>query len=77
MLVRAFLCLAHDGHRAVNKTARITWAIMVHGGVYEAGYHAPIEPRLARQPNMMMRVQACTAIWRLREPTPVLQLRAR
>jgi transposase len=24
-----------------NKTARIAWAIMVHGGVYEAGYRAP------------------------------------
>ena len=24
-----------------NKTARIAWAIMVHGGVYEAGHRAP------------------------------------
>jgi hypothetical protein len=24
-----------------NKTARIAWAIMVHGGVYEAGQCAP------------------------------------
>ena len=24
-----------------NKTARIAWAIMVHGGVYDAGYRAP------------------------------------
>ena len=24
-----------------NKTARIAWAIMAHGGVYEAGYRAP------------------------------------
>ena len=23
-----------------NKTARIAWAIMVHGGVYEAGHRA-------------------------------------
>ena len=23
-----------------NKTARIAWAIMVHGGVYEASYRA-------------------------------------
>ena len=23
-----------------NKTARISWAIMVHGGVYEAGHRA-------------------------------------
>ena len=35
-----------------NKTARIAWAIMVHGGVYEAGYRAPnIERRRARLPN--------------------------
>jgi len=24
-----------------NKTARIAWAMMVHGGVYEAGHRAP------------------------------------
>ena len=24
-----------------NKTARIAWAILVHGGVYEAGDRAP------------------------------------
>jgi transposase len=24
-----------------NKTARIAWALMVHGGVYEAGHRAP------------------------------------
>src|SRR5262245_43698228 len=24
-----------------NKTARVAWAIMVHGGVYEAGHRAP------------------------------------
>jgi transposase len=24
-----------------NKTARIAWAVMVHGGVYDAGYRAP------------------------------------
>jgi hypothetical protein len=23
-----------------NKTARIAWALMVHGGVYEAGHRA-------------------------------------
>jgi len=35
-----------------NKTARIAWAIMVHGGVYEAGYRAPnIERRRARLPD--------------------------
>jgi transposase len=33
-----------------NKTARIAWAIMVHGGVYEAGYRAP-----------QYRAQACAA----------------
>ena len=24
-----------------NKTARIAWALMVYGGVYEAGHRAP------------------------------------
>ena len=24
-----------------NKTARIAWVIMVHGGIYEAGHRAP------------------------------------
>ena len=33
-----------------NKTARIAWAIMVHGGVYEAGHRAP-----------QYRAQACAA----------------
>src|SRR5215475_14918668 len=33
-----------------NKTARIAWAIMVHGGVYEAGHRAP-----------RYRAQACAA----------------
>jgi len=33
-----------------NKTARITWAIMVHRGVYEAGHRAP-----------QYRAQACAA----------------
>jgi len=33
-----------------NKTARIAWAIMVHGGVYEAGHRAP-----------QYRGEACTA----------------
>ena len=35
-----------------NKTARIAWAIMVHGGVYEAAIAPPnIEPRRARLPD--------------------------
>jgi transposase len=33
-----------------NKTARIAWAIMVHGGAYEAGHRAP-----------QYRAQACAA----------------
>jgi GrpB-like predicted nucleotidyltransferase (UPF0157 family) len=33
-----------------NKTARIAWALMVHGGVYEAGHRAP-----------QYRAQACAA----------------
>jgi transposase len=33
-----------------NKTARIAWAIMVHGGVYQAGHRAP-----------QYRAQACAA----------------
>ena len=33
-----------------NKTARIAWAVMVHGGVYEAGHRAP-----------QYRAQACAA----------------
>jgi len=39
-----------------NKTARTAWAIMVHGGVYEAGYRAPnIERRRARLPDKAWR----------------------
>jgi len=33
-----------------NKTARIAWTIMVHGGVYEAVYRPNIERRRARPP---------------------------
>ena len=39
-----------------NKTARTAWAIMVNGGVYEAGYRAPnIERRRARLPDKAWR----------------------
>jgi len=31
----------HAAIAIANKTARIAWAIMVHGGVYEAGHRAP------------------------------------